>query len=227
MTEIGYNFLKKYLDKIQKFKNPTLNIIKSKINKNGKYKNFLNKTQFNQLIEQGFIECKLTDSKKKQNNLIGDGIGSLLSMASNMIKPALLKIATTIGLSGLSIGVSHEINKALSKKDKILKLDEKMMKKINQNLKKINDSGIFDRKITLDQRGSGVFSFLLPTLVSLLPTLLSSGKGVSKNIIFFEVKTKYPSLFEKRGILYLIFLLIIYQKMKNIFQVVIPKAKYL
>ena len=30
----------------------------------------------------------------------GDGIGSLLSMAFNMIKPALPKIASTIGLSG-------------------------------------------------------------------------------------------------------------------------------
>ena len=45
-----------------------------------------------------------------------DGIGSLLSMAFNMIKPALPKIATTIGLSGLSAGISHRINKALNKK---------------------------------------------------------------------------------------------------------------
>ena len=41
----------------------------------------------------------------------GDGIGSLLSMAFNMIKPALPKIATTIGLSGLSAGVPHGLNK--------------------------------------------------------------------------------------------------------------------
>ena len=43
----------------------------------------------------------------------GDGIASLLSMAFNMIKPALPKIATTIGLSGLLTGVSHGINKIL------------------------------------------------------------------------------------------------------------------
>ena len=116
MIEIGYNFLKKDLDKIQKFKNPILDIVKSKINKNSKYKIFLNKTQFNNLLEKGFIKYKLTESKKKQNILVGDGIGSLLSMAFNMIKPALPKIATTIGLSGLSAGVSHGINKALNKK---------------------------------------------------------------------------------------------------------------
>ena len=45
-----------------------------------------------------------------------DGIGSLLSMAFNMIKTALPKISSTIGLSGLSAGISHGINKALKKK---------------------------------------------------------------------------------------------------------------
>ena len=53
-------------------------------------------------------------------------------MAFNMIKPALPKIATTIGLSGLSAGVSHGINKALNKKKKILE----MMNQIRENLKK-------------------------------------------------------------------------------------------
>ena len=106
------------MDKIQKFKNSTLDINKNKLNKNSKYKIFLNKTQFNNLLDKGFIKYKLTDSKKKQNILIGDGIGSLLSMAFNMIKPAIPKIASTVGLSGLSAGVSHGINKALNKKRK-------------------------------------------------------------------------------------------------------------
>ena len=51
---------------------------------------------------------------------------------ANMIKPALPKI----GLSGLSAGVSHGMNKALNKK-KILEIDEKMMNQIKQNLKKL------------------------------------------------------------------------------------------
>ena len=199
MIEIGYNFLKKDLDKIQKFKNPTLDINKNKFNKNSKYKIFLNKTQFNNLLDQGFIKYKLTDSKKRMNIQKADGIGSLLSMAFNMIKPALPKIATTIGLSGLSAGVSHGINKALNKKKKILEIDEKMMNQIKQNLKKINDSKVFDRKVTLNQKGSGIFSFLLPMLASTIIPSLIQGKGVSKNRIFFEVKTKYPSLFERKN----------------------------
>ena len=184
MIELGYNFLKKDLIKIQKFKNPTLDINKSKINENTKYKMFLNKTQFNNLLDQGFIKYKLTDSKKQKHLQKGDGIGSLLSMAFNMIKPALPKIVSTIGLSGLSAGVSHGINKALNKK-KILEIDEKMMNQIKQNLKKINDSKVFDRKVTLNQKGSGIFSFLLPMLASAIIPSLVKGKGVSKNRNFF------------------------------------------
>ena len=116
MIKLGYNFLKKDLDKTQKFKNPTLDIVKSKLNKNNKYKIFSNKTQFNRLIDQGFIKYKLTDSKKRMNIQKGDGIGFLLAMAFNMIKPALPKIASTIGLSSLSAGISHGINKVLNKK---------------------------------------------------------------------------------------------------------------
>ena len=118
MIEIGYNFLKKDLDKIKRYNNPTLHINKSKINKNSKYKLFLNKTQFNNLLDEGFTRYKLTDSKKRINVQRGDGIGNLLSVAFNMIKPALPKIATTIGLSGLSAGVSSGINKASNKKRK-------------------------------------------------------------------------------------------------------------
>ena len=184
MTEIGYHFLKKDLDKIQRFKNPILNINKNKLNKNSKYKIFLNKTQFNTLLDQGFIKYKLTDSKKRMNIQKGDGIESLLSMAFNMIKPALPKIASTIGLSGVSAGVSHGINKALNKK-KILEIDEKMMNQIKQNFKKINDSKVFDRKVTLNQKGSGMFSFLLPMLASTIIPSLIKGNGVSKNRNFF------------------------------------------
>ena len=184
MIELGYNFLKKDLDTIQKFKNPSVDINKNKLNENSKYKIFLNKTQFNNLLDKGFIKYKLTDSKKRMNIQKGDGISSLSSMASNMIKPALPKIATTIGLSGLSAGVSHGINKALNKK-KILEIDETTMNQIKQNLKKINDSKVFDRKITLNQKGSGTFSFLLPMLASTIIPSLISGKRVSKNRNFF------------------------------------------
>ena len=45
MIEIRYNFLKKDLNKIRRFKNPTLEIDKNRIKKNSNFKIFLNKNQ--------------------------------------------------------------------------------------------------------------------------------------------------------------------------------------
>ena len=84
----------------------------------------------------------------------GDGIATLLTTAFNMIKPALPKIASTIGLAGLSTGNSHGIKKSF-KKDTIIKLNEKQVSDINKNLKKINDSKIFNKRLVL---GNGLFS---------------------------------------------------------------------
>ena len=53
--------------------------------------------------------------------------------------------------------------------------------------------------MTLNQKGSGIFSFLLPMLASnIIPSLISKGGKISKKI-FFEVKSKYPSLFERKN----------------------------
>ena len=194
MIETGYDFNIKDINKIRKYKNPTLNIHKNKLNDNSKYKIFLNKTQFNNLLKNNSIKYKLTDSKKNRNIMIGDRIGSLISMALNMIKPSLPKIASTIGLAGLSTGVSHGINKALNKNN-IIKLSDKQVNDINKNLDIINKSKTFNKKITLSQNGSGIFSILLPMLAStIIPSLIKKGKGN-----FFETKLKYPELFKRKN----------------------------
>ena len=136
--------------------------------------------------------------------MIGDGIGNLLGLAFNMIKPALPKIASTIGLSGLSAGVSHGIHKALNKnKGNIIKLSDKQVNDINKNLDIINKSKIFNKKMTLSQNGSGIFSILLPMLAStIIPALIKKGKG-NNNSNFFETKLKYPELFKRKNYLLL------------------------
>ena len=73
MIEIGYNILKKDLNKIQRLKNPTLDIDKIELTK-FKYKIFLNKNQYNNLIENGNIKYKLTNAKKQKHLMLGDGI---------------------------------------------------------------------------------------------------------------------------------------------------------
>ena len=105
-------------------------------------------------------------------------------MALPFVKSIAPKVLRTIGLSSIGALTSNAINKKMNKK-KILEIDEKMMNQIKQNLKRINDSKVFDRKITLNQKGSGIFSFLLPMLASTIIPSLISGKGVSKNRNFF------------------------------------------
>ena len=75
----------------------------------------------------------------------GDGIASLIQMALPFIKSVAPKIASTIGLAGLSTGISHGINKAL-KKDHIIKISDKQLNDINKNLEKINKMKVFDKK---------------------------------------------------------------------------------
>ena len=184
MIELGYNFDKKSLDKIKRFKNPVLDIHKNKINKNSKYKIFLNKTQFNNLLEKGIIKYRLTDAKKNKNIIVGDGLADIFKMVLPYAKNILPKLATTVGLSSIGALTSNAINK--KKKDTIIKLTDSQVKKINDNLKKINDSKIFNKQITLaEQEGNGIFSFLLPTIVSLLPSLLSKGNGIRNKNNFF------------------------------------------
>ena len=93
-------------------------------------------------------------------------------------------------------------------KDHIIKISDKQLDDINKNLEKINKMNVFDKKITLNQKGSGIFSFLLPMLASTIIPALIPKKRVwySKQKYFFEqIKNKYPELFNKKNILYLIF----------------------
>ena len=160
MIEFGYDFNIKDINKIRKYKNPTLDIYKNKLIDNSKYKLFLNKTQFNNLSKNNNIRYKLTDSKKNKNIMIGDGIGNLSGLAFNMIKPALPKIASNIGLSALSAGVSNSINKTLNKnKNNIIKLTDKQVNNINKNLDIINKSKIFLKKLHQVKMDQEYFQF--------------------------------------------------------------------
>ena len=197
MIEIGYDFIVKDINKIKKYKNPTLDIFKNKLNDNSKYKIFLNKTQFNNLLKNNSIKYKLTDNKKNKNIMIGDGIGSLISMALPFTKSVAPKILGTVELSSIGALTSNAINKEMNK-DNIIKLSDKQVNDINKNLDIINKSKIFNKKITLNQNGSGTFSILLSMLAStIIPALIKKGKGNNSN--FFETKLKYPELFKRKN----------------------------
>ena len=194
MIEIGYNFLKKNLNKIGKFNNPAIDINKNRINKNSNYKIFLYKNQYNNLIENGNIKYELTYAKKRMNIQSGDGIASLIQMALPFVKSIAPKIIGTLGAVA-----SSAINKKMNK-DHIIKISDKQLNDINRNLEKINKMNVFDKKITLNQKGSGIFSFLLPMLASQLLFQLSipkRGKGNNNNFFCRQVKNTYPDLVNK------------------------------
>ena len=83
-------------------------------------------------------------------------------------------------------------------------MDEKQVNDINKNFKKINDSKIFNKKLVL---GNGLFSILLPLIAStIIPALIPKKEDLVTKIIFFaEIKNKYPELFNKKIIHYLMF----------------------
>ena len=102
-----------------------LDIHKNKNNKNSKYKIFLNKSQFNNLLENHMIKYRLTDARKNQNIMVADGIADIFKIMLPYAKNILPKLATTVGLAGISAATSNSINKALNKnkKRKILLLN--------------------------------------------------------------------------------------------------------
>ena len=115
--------------------------------------------------------------------MIGDEIGSLLSMALPFIKSVAPKVLGTVGLSSIGALTSNAINKKMNKNN-IIKLSDKQVNDINKNLDIINKSKIFNKKITLSQNDSGIFSILLPMLVStIIPALIKKGRGNNSNIL--------------------------------------------
>ena len=132
------------------------------------------------------------------NIQLGDGIASLIQMALPIVKSVAPKVLGTLGLSSLGAIASFAINKKMNK-DRIIKISDKQLDDINKNLEKINKMNVFDKKITLNQRGSGIFSFLLPMLAStIIPALIpKKGSSISNKKNFFYIN-KYPELFNKK-----------------------------
>ena len=54
--EISYKFTPKEINKLSKFKNPSIVLKKDNIIKNGKYKIYLTKNMFNKLLEENQLK---------------------------------------------------------------------------------------------------------------------------------------------------------------------------
>ena len=87
----------------------------------------------------------MTDSKKRMNIQLGDGIASLIQMALPFVKSVAPKVLGTLGLSSLG-AIASAINKKMNK-DHIIKISDKQLDDINKNLEKINKMNVFDKKV--------------------------------------------------------------------------------
>ena len=116
--EVSYKFTPKQIQKLSKFKNPSIILRKENIVKNGKYKIHLTKNMFNKLLEEKQLKYVFTDKRKE--NYIREG-GSLASIFKSL-SPHLIKFgkkllpALGLGITTASTLTSHGISKALNKK---------------------------------------------------------------------------------------------------------------
>ena len=75
--EIAYRFTTKEIDKLSKFKNPSIVLKKDYIVKNGKYKIYLTKNMFNRLLEKGKLKYVFTDKRKEYYIQQGGSLASI------------------------------------------------------------------------------------------------------------------------------------------------------
>ena len=139
--EISYKLTPKEIQKLSKFKNPSVILKKENIVKNSKYKIYLNKNMFNKLIEEK--QLKYVFNAKRKEYYIREG-GSLASIFKSL-SPHLIKfrkkLLPALGITTSSTLTSHGISKALNKKKggSILKvnLSQSDVNKINNMLNKL------------------------------------------------------------------------------------------
>ena len=190
--EIGYSFTPKELNKLSKFKNPSILLKKEKIVKNGKYKIYLSKNMFNRLLEKGQLKYVFTDKRKEYYIQQGGSLASIFkSLSPHLIKFS-KKLIPTLGIATASTLTSHGISKVLNKKKggSILKIDLKQsdINKINDMLNKlpsvIKDQLHMNFKNINEQNGGSILGTIAMLAASILPSLISD-KGCCQKDNFF------------------------------------------
>ena len=190
--EIGYKFNVKEIQKLSKFKNPSILLKKDNIIKNGKYKIYLTKNMFNRLLEEGKLKYTFTDKRKEYYIQQGGSLASIFkSLSPHLIKFG-KRLLPALGITTASTLTSHGISKALNKKrgGSILKIDLKQsdINKINDMLNKlpsvIKDQLHINFKNINQQNGGSILGTIAMLAASILPSLIS-GKGYCQKDNFF------------------------------------------
>ena len=182
--DISYRLNNNQIEKLKKYKNPSIILKKENILKNGKYKLHLTITMFNKLLEQGQLRYVFTDKRKQYYIQNGGSLASIFKAFVPYLKPIAKKIIPAIGVATTSTLVSHGVNKALNKKKRggNIKIDLSPIdiKKINNILEKLSNMKLTNYKSINKQTGQGIFtSLLIPLIGSMIPSLI--GKGCKDN----------------------------------------------
>ena len=182
--DISYRLNNSEIEKLKKYKNPSILLKKNNILKNGKYKLHLTIGMFNKLLEKGELQYVFTDKRKQYYIQNGGSLASIFKAFVPYLKPIAKKILPAIGVATTSTLVSHGINKSLNKKKRggNIKIDLSPIdiKKINNILEKLSNMKLTNYKSINQQTGKGIFtSLLIPLIGSMIPSLI--GKGCKDN----------------------------------------------
>ena len=194
--EVSYKFTPKQIQKLSKFKNPSIILRKENLVKNGKYKIHLTKNMFNKLIENKQLKYVFTDKRKESYIREGGSLASIFkSLSPHLIKFG-KKLLPALGITTASTLTSHGISKALNKKKggSILKinLSQSDVDKINNMLNKL--PAVIKKQLNLSkikninqQNGGSILGTIAMLAASILPSLIS-GKGYCEKDNFFLKK---------------------------------------
>ena len=183
--DISYRLNNKEIEKLKKYKNPSILLKRGDILKNGKYELHLTVGMFDKLLEKGELRYAFTDKMKQYYILNGGSLANIFKAFVPYLKPIAKKILPTIGVATTSTLVSHGVNKALNKKKRgsniKIDLSPTDIKKINDILEKLSNMKLTNYKSINQQTGKGTFpSLLIPLIGSMIPSLIS-GKGCNGN----------------------------------------------
>ena len=178
--EIAYRFNNKEIEKLKRYKNPSILLKKSNILKNGKYKLHLTIGMFNKLLEKGELRYVFTDKRKQYYIQNGGSLANISKAILPYAKDFTKKIIPALGVATTSTLVSHGVNKALNKKKRIggnikIDLSPTDIKKLNI-LVKLSNMKLTNYKSINQQTGKGIFtSLLIPLVGSMIPSLIGKG----------------------------------------------------
>ena len=183
--EISYRLNNNQIEKLKKYKNPSILLKKSNILKNGKYKLHLTISMFNKLLEEGKLRYTFTNKRKQYYMQQGGSLANIFKAVLPYAKDFAKKIIPALGVATTSTLVSHGVNKALNKKKRKggsinINLKQSDIKKINNILEKLSNMKLTNYKSINQQTGNGIFtSLLIPLIGSMIPSLI--GKGYKDN----------------------------------------------